>query len=51
VSADWTGDDTKAINGVTFTIDRKANWVTFGASAGSDTNITLLCDVAPVLDR
>jgi hypothetical protein len=26
-------------------------WATCEASAGADTNITLLCDVAPVLDR
>jgi hypothetical protein len=41
VSADWTGDDTKAINGVTFTIDRKANWVTFGPDGSGNLQFKL----------
>lgn len=41
VTADWTGDDSRSINGVTGTIDRKANWVTFGPDGSGNCQFKL----------
>lgn len=41
-SADWTGFDSKAINGVTFTIERKEKWDTFGPDGSGNVRFKLV---------